>query len=147
MIFDKLVEIMMDQLSVQPQDITPETSFKDDLALDSLDLYDLVMALEDEFNIEMPTEREAEIETIEDLIRILKELGVEPVYQDTSGGKLNGLSFVVTGTLDSMGRDAAALPDGARLARRKRQPGSRRIRPLARLPPRPPGLLRPPDGV
>jgi acyl carrier protein len=68
---------MMDQLSVQPQDITPETSFKDDLALDSLDLYDLVMALEDEFNIEMPTEREAEIETIEDLIRILKELGVE----------------------------------------------------------------------
>ena len=75
--FDKLVEIMMDQLSVQPQDITPETSFKDDLALDSLDLYDLVMALEDEFNIEMPTEREAEIETIEDLIRILKELGVE----------------------------------------------------------------------
>ncbi len=77
MIFDRLVEIMMDQLSVQPQDITPETSFKDDLALDSLDLYDLVMALEDEFNIEMPTEREAEIETIEDLIRILKELGVE----------------------------------------------------------------------
>ncbi|MEE3397918.1 MAG: acyl carrier protein [Eubacterium sp.] len=77
MIFDKLVEIMMDQLSVQPQDITPETSFKDDLALDSLDLYDLVMALEDEFNIEMPTERESEIETIEDLIRILKELGVE----------------------------------------------------------------------
>ena len=69
MIFDKLVEIMMDQLSVQPQDITPETSFKDDLALDSLDLYDLV--------IEMPTERESEIETIEDLIRILKELGVE----------------------------------------------------------------------
>ena len=67
----------MDQLSVQPQDITPETSFKDDLALDSLDLYDLVMALEDEFNIEMPTERESEIETIEDLIRILKELGVE----------------------------------------------------------------------
>ena len=77
MIFDKLVEIMMDQLSVQPQDITPETSFKDDLALDSLDLYDLVMALEDEFNIEMPTERESEIETIDDLIRILKELGVE----------------------------------------------------------------------
>ena len=77
MIFDKLVEIMMDQLSVQPQDITPETSFKDDLALDSLDLYDLVMALEDEFNIEMPTEREAEIENIEDIIRIIKEIGVE----------------------------------------------------------------------
>jgi len=42
------------------------------------------------------------------LLEQLSELGVEPVYQDTSGGKLNGLSFVVTGTLDSMGRDAAA---------------------------------------
>jgi len=42
------------------------------------------------------------------LLDKLKELGVEPVYQDTSGGKLNGLSFVVTGTLDSMGRDVAA---------------------------------------
>ena len=42
------------------------------------------------------------------LLDKLKELGVEPVYQDTSNGRLNGLSFVVTGTLDSMGRDAAA---------------------------------------
>ena len=77
MIFDNLAEIMMDQLSIQPQDITIDTSFKDDLALDSLDIYDLVMALEDEFNIEMPTDRQDEIQTIEDLIRILKELGVE----------------------------------------------------------------------
>ena len=47
----------------------------------------------------------------EDNLKLLDDLkanGVEPVYQDTSGGKLNGLSFVVTGTLDSMGRDAAA---------------------------------------
>ena len=42
------------------------------------------------------------------LLDRLKELGVEPVYQDTSNGRLNGLSFVVTGTLDSMGRDTAA---------------------------------------
>ena len=42
------------------------------------------------------------------LLDKLKELGVEPVYQDTSNGRLNGISFVVTGTLDSMGRDAAA---------------------------------------
>ncbi|MBO4862837.1 MAG: acyl carrier protein [Eubacterium sp.] len=75
--FDKLVEIMMDHLSIQPQDITMDTSFKDDLAIDSLDLYDLVMALEEEFNIEMPQEKAAEIETVEDLIKILKELGVE----------------------------------------------------------------------
>ena len=77
MIFDKLVEIMMEHLSIQPQDVTMDTSFKDDLAVDSLDLYDLVMALEEEFNIEMPQERTSEIETVEDLIKILKELGVE----------------------------------------------------------------------
>ena len=77
MIFDKLVEIMMDHLSIQPQDITLDTSFKDDLAVDSLDLYDLVMALEEEFNVEMPQDRLAEVETVEDLRKILKELGVE----------------------------------------------------------------------
>ena len=79
MIFDKLIEIMMDQLSIQPQDITMDTLLKDDLALDSLDLYDLIMALEDEFNIEINADNESldEIQSIEDLIRLLKELGVE----------------------------------------------------------------------
>ncbi|MBR3042350.1 acyl carrier protein [Lachnospiraceae bacterium] len=77
MIFDKLVEIMMDHLSIQPQDVTMDTAFKDDLAVDSLDLYDLVMALEEEFNIEMPQDRVNDIETVEDLIKLLKELGVE----------------------------------------------------------------------
>lgn len=77
MIFDKIVELMMDHLSIQPQDITLETSFKEDLAVDSLDLYDLITALEDEFNIEVPSERQLEIETIDDLVKVLKELGVE----------------------------------------------------------------------
>ena len=77
MIFDKIVELMTDHLSIQPQDITLETSFKEDLAVDSLDLYDLVTALEDEFNIEVPSERQLEIETIDDLVKVLKELGVE----------------------------------------------------------------------
>ena len=77
MIFDKIVELMMDHLSIQPQDITLETSFKEDLAVDSLDLYDLVTALEDEFNIEVPSDRQLEIETIDDLVKVLKELGVE----------------------------------------------------------------------
>ena len=77
MIFDKLVEIMMDRLSIQPQDVTLDTSFKDDLAVDSLDLYDLVMALEEEFNIEIPQDKLTEVETVESLIKVLKELGVE----------------------------------------------------------------------
>ncbi len=77
MIFDKIIEILVEHLAIQSQDITLDTSFKEDLAIDSLELYDLVMALEEEFNIEMPEDRENEIETVEDLVRILKELGVE----------------------------------------------------------------------
>ncbi len=77
MIFEKLTEIMESQLGIQSQDVAMDTSFKDDLAIDSLDLYDLVMALEEEFNIELPSEKVNEIDTVEDLIRVLKELGVE----------------------------------------------------------------------
>ena len=77
MIYDKLVEILEDFLSIQAQDLSQDTSFKDDLALDSLDLYELVVILEEEFNVEIPMDRFDEIATIEDLIRILKELGVE----------------------------------------------------------------------
>ncbi|HBE10263.1 MAG TPA: acyl carrier protein, partial [Lachnospiraceae bacterium] len=54
MIFDKLVSIMAEQLGVQPQDISMDTLLRDDLAVDSLDLYNLGMILEDEFNIELP---------------------------------------------------------------------------------------------
>ena len=77
MIYEKLVSIMSDRLSVSPQDITPDTLFKDDLAVASLDLYDLVMALEEEFNVEMPADRMNDVEVVADVIRILKELGVE----------------------------------------------------------------------
>ena len=77
MIFDKLVEIIAEHLGVQRQDIALGTWLKDDLAADSLDLYDLVMAIEEEFNVEVAEEETGEVETVEDLIRILKELGVE----------------------------------------------------------------------
>ena len=73
MIFDKLVEIMIEKLGVEPQEINLDTSFKEDLAVDSLDMYDLITALEDEFNIELPEERTADIYAVGDLIRLLKE--------------------------------------------------------------------------
>ncbi|MBO6166546.1 MAG: acyl carrier protein [Eubacterium sp.] len=75
--YDKLVEILVDFLSIQAQELSQDTAFKEDLALDSLDLYELVVILEEEFNVEIPMDRFDEIATIEDLIRILKELGVE----------------------------------------------------------------------
>ena len=76
MIYEKLVTIMSERLSVSPQDITQDTLFKDDLAVDSLDLYELVMALEEEFNVEIPAERLNDVEVVSDVIRGLKELGV-----------------------------------------------------------------------
>ena len=77
MIYDKLTTIMTERLGVSEQDITPETSLVEDLAADSLDLYELMMALEEEFNVEIPQELANDIEYVEDIVRVLKELGVE----------------------------------------------------------------------
>lgn len=77
MIFDKLVKIMAEQLGVQQQDISMDTMLRDDLAVDSLDLYNLGMVLEDEFNIELPQDEMNDIETVEDVVKMLKEQGVE----------------------------------------------------------------------
>ena len=54
-----------------------ETSFKDDLGADSLDLFELVMALEEEYGIEIPAEELTDIETVGDVVDYLKKLGVE----------------------------------------------------------------------
>ncbi len=54
-----------------------ETSFKDDLGADSLDLFELVMALEDEYNIEIPAEELADLATVGDVIEYLKNRGIE----------------------------------------------------------------------
>ncbi len=51
---EKMKEMVADQLNVDAAEITAETSFKDDLGADSLDLFELVMALEEEYNVEIP---------------------------------------------------------------------------------------------
>ena len=53
---EKMSEMIAEQLNCDAAGITAETSFKDDLGADSLDLFELVMALEDEYNIEIPAE-------------------------------------------------------------------------------------------
>ena len=72
MIFDKLVTIMAEQLGVQPQEISTDTLLRDDLAVDSLDLYNLIMVLEEEFNIEIPEEAAAGIVTVGDALEQIK---------------------------------------------------------------------------
>lgn len=74
---EKMKEIISEQLNLDTADVTPETSFKDDLGADSLDLFELVMALEEEYNLEIPTEELTDMETIGDVMEYLKGKGVE----------------------------------------------------------------------
>ena len=76
--FERLAEIIREQLNVEDAvEITKETSFKDDLGADSLDLFELVMALEDEYNVEIPSEDLENIATVGDVVEYLKGKGVE----------------------------------------------------------------------
>ena len=65
------------KLNCEESEITADTSFKDDLGADSLDLFELVMALEDEYNIEIPAEELTELATVGDVIEYLRGRGIE----------------------------------------------------------------------
>ena len=70
---DKITEIIVEQLGVKPEEVTPEASFVDDLGADSLDTVELVMALEEEFGIEIPDEDAEKIQTVGDAIKYIDE--------------------------------------------------------------------------
>ena len=72
MIFEKVKAIVAEQLGVDEADITLETSF-DDLNADSLDVVELIMALEEEFDIEIPDEDAEKIKTVGDAVEYIKE--------------------------------------------------------------------------
>ncbi len=74
---EKMKEIIAEQLSVDPDTITEASSFKDDLEADSLDLFELVMALEDEYSVEIPAEDLQNLLTVGEVMNYLKEKGVE----------------------------------------------------------------------
>lgn len=74
---EKMKELIADQLSVDADSITESSSFKDDLGADSLDLFELVMALEDEYSVEIPAEDLQNLLTVGEVINYLKEKGVE----------------------------------------------------------------------
>lgn len=69
----KVAEIIADQLGVEVSEVTPEASFVDDLGADSLDTVELVMALEEEFNLEIPDEEAEKITKVGDAIAYIKE--------------------------------------------------------------------------
>lgn len=74
---EKLKEIIADQLNVDADSITAESRFKEDLEADSLDLFELVMALEEEYGVEIPSEDLEKILTVQDVIDYMKNKGVE----------------------------------------------------------------------
>ena len=73
---EKLAEMIKEQLNTDAA-ISEETSFKDDLGADSLDLFELVMAIEENFGVEIPTDDLENIATVGDVIKYLKEHGAE----------------------------------------------------------------------
>ncbi len=72
-IFEKVKEITVDQLGADEGDVTLEASFIDDLDADSLDIVELMMALEEEFDIEIPDEDAEKISTVNDAVEYIKE--------------------------------------------------------------------------
>ena len=74
---EKMKELIADQLSVDAETITAESKFKEDLGADSLDLFELVMALEDEYSVEIPAEDLQTMATVGDVINYLKNKGIE----------------------------------------------------------------------
>ncbi len=74
---EKLKEIIAEQLSIDMSEITADSNFKDDLGADSLDLFELVMSLEEEYDVEIPSEDLEKIATVNDVMEYLKAKGVE----------------------------------------------------------------------
>ena len=74
---EKMKEIIAGQLNVEADAIKAESNFKDDLNADSLDLFELVMALEDEYSVEIPAEDLEKLATVQDVMDYLKAKGVE----------------------------------------------------------------------
>lgn len=70
-------EMIAEQLNCEESSITETTSFKDDLGADSLDLFELVMALEEKYEVEIPSEELAELTTVGAVMEYLKNKGVE----------------------------------------------------------------------
>lgn len=75
--FEKVKSLIEEKLNAEGVEITEATSFKDDLNADSLDLFELVMALEDEFGTEIPSEDLEKLTTVGDVLEYLKSKGIE----------------------------------------------------------------------
>ena len=74
---EKMKSIIAEQLNIDASEITLESSFKDDLNADSLDLFEMVMALEDNYGVEIPSGDLEKLLTVGDVVNYLKDKGVD----------------------------------------------------------------------
>ena len=74
---ERMKEIIAEQLNVDAESITPETRFKEVLEADSLDLFELIMSLEEEYSVEIPSEELESLTTVQSVMDYLKKKGVE----------------------------------------------------------------------
>lgn len=72
MVFEKVKKIIVEQLGVEEEDVAMESSFIDDLGADSLDIVELIMALEEEFDLEIPDSEAEKIQTVGDAVEYIK---------------------------------------------------------------------------
>ena len=70
--FDKLKEVIADVLNVDPNEITLETTFTEDLGADSLDVFQIIMGIEEAFEIEIPAEKAEQITTVGEAVALIK---------------------------------------------------------------------------
>ena len=74
---EKLQAIIAEQLGIEAAEVQAESNFKDDLNADSLDLFEMIMAMEEEFGVEIPSDDLDQIATVQDVMDYLKNKGVE----------------------------------------------------------------------
>lgn len=73
MVFEKIKEIIIEQLSVDESMVLPETNLMKDLEADSLDAVEIIMAIEEEYDIEIPDEEAEKFQTVGDLVKYVEE--------------------------------------------------------------------------
>lgn len=71
--FDRIKKVIVDKLEVDEREVTPQASFVEDLGADSLDVVELIMALEEEFNIEIPDDDAEGIRTVQDAVDYIEQ--------------------------------------------------------------------------
>lgn len=71
--FDRVKKVVVEQLDVNEEEVTPQASFVDDLGADSLDVVELVMGLEEEFDVEIPDEDAEKIATVADAVTYVED--------------------------------------------------------------------------